>query len=447
MKNKVNKKDITYTVVNCTIITVDEEDHFYPDGAMVVENGRIKKVGNRNSINPEGTVIDMGGRLVMPGLINTHTHSHASLFRSLGDDMELMDWLHNAMWPAESYMDHEIAYAATRMSCLEYMRGGVTTYADQFYFAEEVARAASESGLRCFLAPSVFTKGTAETDDTFAAAEQFIKGWKGREEETKVYPCIGPHAPYSVDEGLFRKVNRIADEYDLLVHIHISETMDENRQIMEEHRMSPTAWLASMGVLDHRVLAAHSIHLSEQDMELYAKYGVHASYNPVSNLKLVSGIMPMKEMKAAGIQISIGTDGSNSNNSMDLLGDLKTGALIQKMKYRDATFFPAKEAVRMATIEGAKALYIDGETGSLEEGKRADFISLDTKSPRLTPLYRNSVDKIYATVVYSACGADVKDTVVDGEWVVKAGEVLTMDEEVILGQAQEAGEKLVKHVS
>ena len=446
MKNMENEKDMKYTIVNCTIITVDEEDHYWPDGTMVVENGRIKKIGDRNSIKPEGTLIDMGGRLVMPGLINTHTHSHSSLFRSLGDDMELMDWLHNAMWPAENYMDHDIAYAAARMSCLEYMRGGITTYADQFYFAEVVAGAARESGLRCFLAPSVFTKGTAETDDTFAAAEQFIKGWKGREEETKVYPCIGPHAPYSVDEGLFHKVNRIADEYDLIVHIHISETMDENRQIMEEHQMSPTAWLESMGVLDHRVLAAHSIHLSEQDMELYAKYGVHASYNPVSNLKLVSGIMPIKEMKAAGIQISIGTDGSNSNNSMDLLGDLKTGALIQKMKYRDATFLPAKEAVRMATIEGAKALYIDGETGSLEEGKRADFISLDTASPRLAPLYRNSVDKIYATVVYSACGADVRDTVVDGEWVVKNGEVLSMDEALVLGQAREAGEKLAAHV-
>lgn len=433
-----------YTLVNCTIITVDEKDNFYPDGAMVVEDGRIKKIGDRAEIETEGTVIDMEGRLVMPGLINTHTHSHSSLFRSLGDDMELMDWLHNAMWPAESYMDHEIAYAATKMSCLEYMRGGVTTYADQFYFAEDVAKAAQESGLRCFLAPSVFTKGTAETEDTFGAAERFVRGWIGREEETKVYPCIGPHAPYSVDEEMFRRVNRLADEFDLLVHIHISETMDENRQIMEAHNMTPTAWLESMGVLEHRVLAAHSIHLSEHDMELYAKRDVHASYNPVSNLKLVSGIMPLKEMKNAGIQISIGTDGSNSNNSMDLLGDLKTGVLIQKMKYEDATFLPAKEAVRMATIEGAKALYMDRETGSLEVGKRADFISLDTRSPRLTPLYRNSLEKIYATIVYSACGADVKDTVVDGRWIVKNGTVMTMDEDEVLRQAQDAGDRLVK---
>lgn len=433
-----------YTIINSTILPVDEEDHVYQDGAMIVEDGRIKAIGSREDIAPVGDIIDMEQGLVMPGLINTHTHSHASLFRSLGDDMELMDWLMHAMWPTERHINSRVAYAAARMSCLEYMQGGITTYADQFYFAEDVARAAMESGLRCFMAPSVFTKPTAETDDTFAAAEAFVRNWAGKEEETHVYPCIGPHAPYSVDQGLFKKVNRLADEYDLLVHIHISETLDENRQIMERYGMSPTQWLWNMGVLDHRVLAAHSIHLSEEDMELYSRCHVHASYNPVSNLKLVSGIMPMKEMREAGIQISIGTDGSNSNNSMDLLGDLKTGTLIQKMKYEDAPFLPAREALRMATIEGARALYMEQETGSLEIGKRADFICLDTKSPRLCPLYRGQAERIYATIVYSACGADVKDTVVDGRWVMKDRQALVFDEEEVRRQAQEAGEYLVR---
>lgn len=433
-----------YTITNCTILTMNEQDDYYTDGTMIIEDGKIRAIGSRKDITPQGEVVDMGKRLVLPGLINTHTHSHSSIFRSLGDDIELMDWLHHAMWPTERHMNHEIAYAAARMSCLEYMRGGITTYADQFYFAEDVARAAMESGLRCFLAPSVFTNGTAETSDTFVAAESFIRSWIGKEQETHIYPCIGPHAPYSVDEDLFRKVNRLAEEYDLLIHIHISETRDENRQIMEQHGMTPTGWLHSMGVLDHKVLAAHSIHLSGQDMELYARHQVHASYNPVSNLKLVSGIMPMKEMKEAGIQISIGTDGSNSNNSMDLLRDLKTGTLIQKMKYEDATFLPAREALRMATIEGAKALYMEQETGSLEPGKRADIISLDTESPRMCPLYTKTAEQIYATVVYSACGADVKDTIVDGRWIMKDGSVLTFDEKDVRERAQEAGEYLGK---
>lgn len=431
-----------YTVVNCTIVTIDEQDHYYTDGCMVIEDGRIRELGKRLEIEPMGELIDLEGKLVLPGFINTHTHSHSSIFRSLGDDMELMDWLHNAMWPTERHMNGDIAYAAAKMSCAEYMRGGITTYADQFYFAERVAQAAAESGLRCFLAPSIFTNPTAETQDTFGAAEAFVKNWIGREEKTRVYPCIGPHAPYSVDGELFKKVVCLAEKYDLLIHTHISETKDENYQIQKQYGMSPVKWLDSLGVFKHRVLAAHSIHLSSEDMEIYSRHNVHASYNPVSNLKLVSGIMPIKELKNAGVQISIGTDGSNSNNSMDLLGDLKTGVLIQKMKYEDATLLPAREAVRMITIEGARALGIEDRAGSLETGKYADFITLDTKSPRLTPLYIEDIEKIYASIVYSACGADVKDTVADGRWLMRNGEIKSFDEEKIRVEAQKAGNYL-----
>lgn len=208
--------------------------------------------------------------------------------------------------------------------------------------------------------------------------------------------------------------------------------------------MTPTGWLDSMGLFEHRVLAAHSIHLTQEDMEIYSRNHVHASYNPVSNLKLVSGIMPMKEMKEAGISISIGTDGSNSNNSMDLLRDLKTGVLIQKMKYGDATFLPAKAAIRMATIEGAKALGMEQETGSLEVGKRADFIALDTDSVRLTPLYKKDVNKVYATIVYSAEGADVIDMAVDGNWIMRNREIQWFDEREVREEAQRAGDYLVR---
>lgn len=434
----------TYTILHGVIVTVDEADHYYPDGSMVVEDGLIVEIGNGEEITPRGELIDMKGKLVLPGFINTHTHSHASIFKGFGDDMELMDWLHHAMWPTEQHMTGDIAYAATRMSCLEYAQSGITTYADQFYFSGQVAQAASESGLRCFLAPSVFTKSTAETDDTFKAAKKFIETWIGREKTTNVYPCIGPHAPYSVDGPLFQKVNQLADAYDLLIHVHISETLDENRQIMEQYGMSPTEWLHSLGVFEHKVLAAHSIHLSPHDMELYRQYGVHASYNPVSNLKLVSGIMPLKELKEAGISVSIGTDGSNSNNSMDLLRDLKTGALIQKMKYQDAAFLPARDAIRMLTIEGAKALYLDRETGSLEVGKWADFVAMDPTSPRLTPLYTDEVTRLYAAVVYGAYGADIVDTVVNGNWVMKDRKICTFDETEVRKEAQKAGEYLLE---
>lgn len=216
----------SYTLINAAILTINENDDYFPQGAMVIADGKILSVGSMEDIEIKGEVIDMEGKIVMPGLINTHTHTHASLFRSLGDDMELMDWLHNAMWPTERHMNAGIAYAATRMSCLEYIKGGITTYADQFYFADSVAQAASQSGLRCFLAASVFTQPTAETDDTWKAAEEFVESWIGREMETRIYPCIGPHAPYSVDEALFRKTIALAEKHDILsIHIFRRQRM------------------------------------------------------------------------------------------------------------------------------------------------------------------------------------------------------------------------------
>lgn len=476
-----------FAIKNCTILTVDGQDRVYEAGAMIVADGRIRWIGPEEELEGQGwlegkagqagqeplegnagqerqerlddkagqepgpdsgtviakdRIIDLKGHLVLPGLVNTHTHSHSSVFRNLGDDMELMDWLNHAMWPAEKHLNPQIAYNAARMTCLEFIRSGITTYADQFYFAEDVARAASESGLNCYLAASVFDWSTAEGGDSFEKAADFVKHWHGRAGGTRVTPCIGPHAPYSVSGDLFKKVVDLADSYDLLIHTHISETEDENAQIMERYGLSPVKWLESLGVFGQKVLAAHCIHLSEEDMDVFRTYNVHVSYNPVSNLKLVSGIMPMKAMKERGIQISIGTDGAQSNNSLDLLRDLRTGSLIQKMLLHNAEFLPAREAVRMATIEGARALGCEGDRGSLEIGKKADFIVMDTTSPRLVPLIRNRADKLYAALVYSALGADVCGMCVDGRWVMRERRVISMDAEDVMAQAQESGRYL-----
>ena len=252
------------------------------------------------------------------------------------------------------------------------------------------------------LGATIFEKPSVETEDTFAAAIAFVEHWLGREEETLVYPCLGPHAPYSVSAAQFVRAAEFCRKHDVLLHTHISETQDENDQIFAKYGKTPTQWLESLGVLENHVLAAHSIHLDEADMRIYAKRNTHASYNPVSNLKLVSGRMPYRALREHGVQVSIGTDGAQSNNSMDLLRDLRTGALIQKLAENDATLFNSREMVRLATIEGAVALRLDGQIGSLEPGKRADYIVLDTKSPRLVPLHRESLNNLYSTVAYSA---------------------------------------------
>ncbi|HWQ99057.1 MAG TPA: amidohydrolase [Clostridia bacterium] len=434
-----------YTITNCTILTVDGQDRFYPHGRMTVSGNSILRVGHEHELPLDGDIVDLKGALVLPGLVNTHTHSHSSLFKNQADDLRLMDWLNKAMWPMEAHLNAERAAAATALSCMEYISSGITTYCDQFYFAEAIAPVAQKSGLRCMLGATVFEKPSVETDDTFGAAASFVERWLGREEETLVYPCLGPHAPYSVGAELFVRVAEFCRRHGVLLHTHISETQDENDQIRARYGKTPTQWLESLGVFENRVLAAHSIHLDEQDMELYARRNIHASYNPVSNLKLVSGLMPYKKLREYGIQVSIGTDGAQSNNSMDLLRDLRTGALIQKLAENDATLFPAREMVRLATIEGAVALNLQDQIGSLEAGKRADFIALDPKSPRLVPLHRDSLSNLYSTVAYSAYGADVRDMAVNGSWVMRDNQILTMDCDEVRKSAQKASEYLVSH--
>ena len=435
----------TVTIENCTILTVNKLDHHYADGRVVIEAGRIKAIGPREQIVPEGEVVCLGGSLVMPGLVNTHTHSHSSIFRSLADDMYLMDWLNKGVWPLERSLTKSRMAAAVRLSCLEYLKGGMTTIADQIYFPDVVAEATWSSGIRSFLAASVFSgKGPApETDDTFRDAQRFIEGWQGREEETRIYPCIGPHAPYSVDENLLRAVIKYADEKNLLIHTHISETADENQMIESATGMSPTAWLESLGFFDAPVLAAHSIHLNDEDRSIYWKNGVAVAYNPISNLKLVSGIMNLSDLWKRGVAVGIGTDGAQSNNSMDLLRDLRTGSLIQKQALNDPTFFTARQAVRMATIEGARALRFDHEIGSLEEGKRADLIVLDMTSPRFTPMHRDRVHNLYSLIAYAALGPDVKSLMIDGQWVMRDRTILTFDEGAVRQAGQLASEGLL----
>lgn len=432
------------TLDNCSILTVDGADTVYPSGRIVIEGNCIALLGSSNQVEARGEILDMGGALAMPGLVNTHTHSHSSLFRGLGDDVSLMDWLKKVMWPLERFLTRDGMYYAALLTCLEFIHSGITTYADQIYFADTAARAARKSGLRCFLAATVFQGPSPETEDTLRAARTFIEQWRGSEKETRVYPCIGPHAPYSVNGDLFRQVTALAERYGLLIHTHISETADENAIIMKKTGLSPVRWLESLGLFEFPVLAAHSIHLDEGDLSVYERYGVTVSYNPVSNLKLVSGIMPLAAMRRRGIVVGIGTDGAQSNNSMDILRDLRTGVLIQKQKNEDAAFFNAREAVRMATIDGARALRIDGEIGSLEAGKRADIIFFDPLSPHLMPLHVSRPEKLYSALCYAATGGDVRDVMVDGRWVMRNRRALTLCEEEIREGAQRASEYLLR---
>ncbi|MFW6029136.1 MAG: amidohydrolase, partial [Halanaerobiales bacterium] len=362
------------TLKNAIILTMDKQDNYFMNGTIITENNLIKEIGPTSDIEFKGDIYDFSDKLLMPGLINTHTHSVSPLFRSMADDMSLMDWLKKVIWPAEKKLTKEMAYYGAILSCLEFISSGITCFVDQYFFAEHILKAVKHSKLRAFITPTVFSWPSPETNNVIVEVENYLDK-HGVNPTSRISTGIGPHAPYSVNEKDWKKVMDIAEHYNLLIHTHISETKDENQEINKKYGLTPTEWLNKLGVLSYPVLAAHSIHLSAKDLDIYEANNVAVTYNPVSNLKLVSGIMPLKEMKNRNITISIGTDGAQSNNSLDLFRDLKTGVLIQKNHNQDAEFISSNEALRIATLDGAKAIGMEKEIGSLQPGKKADIIS------------------------------------------------------------------------
>ncbi|MHB1394409.1 MAG: amidohydrolase [Clostridia bacterium] len=439
----MNKNEMT--LVNCTILTMDEKDTFFPDGKIVIEENKIVEIGPSDKVVSRGNIKDMKDKLVLPGFINTHTHSPSPLFRSMADDLKLMDWLKTRIWPAEKYLTEELAYWGAGLNCLELLESGVTTFADQYFYSTHIASAVIQLGLRGFIAPTIFSGESPETGNTLQAGVDFIEKYKGKEEQTLIYPCIGPHAPYSCSKDVLESVADIALHNKLLVHIHISETLDENTEIYEKTGLTPTQYIESTGIFENKVLSAHSIHLNEKDIEIFKNSNVAVSYNPVSNLKLVSGIMPLKAFNEKNILVSLGTDGAQSNNSLDILRDLKTGALIQKQKYEDATFFSSREALRMITIKGAEALGMEKKIGSLEKGKLADIITLDLRKSNLCPIHKGSIENLYSMVVYSACGSDVSDVIVNGNILMENRLVKVIDRDRVRKEAQKSAEVLMKN--
>ncbi|WP_422477542.1 amidohydrolase family protein [Pleomorphochaeta sp. DL1XJH-081] len=423
---------------HAVVLTIDESDHFHPDGCIVIEDGIITFIGpDDEMIIPQEPFeeLDFSGKLVMPGLVNTHIHTHSPLFRNLGEDVELHTWLNDLMWPAEALLDAQGAQWGTRLACVESISNGVTTIADQFYWADTTAQAIAESGLRAFVCSTIFANGDASKGQILQNAADFIAKWKGR--NPLIHAGLGPHAPYSVTSDQWKAVVEISELTGVIIHTHISETDKENHDIIRLHGVSPTRWLADLGVLDRHILAAHCVHLSDEDIHILAAHDVHVSYNPVSNLKLVSGIMPYRALRKAGVQLSIGTDGAQSNNTLDLLQDLKVGMLIQKQAEKDPTICDVREAVHLATICGAQALGLEDVIGTLEVGKQADLIAIDLDSPHFSPFVTRTANDLYTALVYSASGRDVADTMVAGRWLMRDRSVSSLDRYAIMGQCNE----------
>jgi 5-methylthioadenosine/S-adenosylhomocysteine deaminase len=427
-------RTVDLVVSNGTVVTVDAARRVIADGAVAIDQGRLVGVDGRAAI--EGRfrgreTLDAGGGLVLPGLVNTHGHAPMVLFRGVADDLRLMDWLQKYIFPAEkSNVTAEFVKAGTRLAALEMIRSGTTTFADMYYFEDQVAEACDEAGMRCVAGETLIDFPAPDNKtipEAVAYAERFLKRWAGH---PRVTAAVAPHSTYLAGPETLKAAKALADRYQAPLLIHLSESSVEQAQVQERYGKTPTEHLRDLGFLRRGVLGAHGVYLSASDRRLLEQVGVGISHCPQSNMKLASGAAPVREMLAEGLRLGLGTDGAASNNDLDMFEEMATAAFLAKHASGDPTVAPASAVLEMATLGGARALGLEDRLGSLEEGKRADLIVIGMAEPRMHPLYDAA-----SHLVYAAKGADVRHVVVEGRVILKDRRVLTLDEAAVVQEA------------
>ncbi len=427
-------------LVNGLVVTMNALGELIPQGAVAVRGRHIVAVGPNEAVlagwkAPE--MVDCRGAAILPGLINAHSHVPMSLLRGLADDLRLDVWLFGYMLPVErEFVGPEFCRWGTLLSCAEMIRSGVTCFADMYYYEEEVARAAAEVGMRAICAETLMKWPTPDAesyDASLARCREFIEAWKGH---PLITPAVGPHAPETSTPEMLREAARLAVEYGVPLLIHVAETtggVEETRQL---YGALPVEVLEQQGVLEAKVVAAHCVHVTAREREILARHGVGVVHNPTSNLKLASGLADVVGMLADGVTVALGTDGQASNNDQDLFEEMRLAALLPKGINQDPTALPARKAFALATCEGARALGLEGIIGSLEVGKRADLAVLRLDCVHNVPRFELSPDNTYSQLVYAAKAHDVQHVLIDGRWVMRDQELLTLDEAQVRAEAQ-----------
>jgi len=419
------------------IVTMDSSRRLIDNGAVAVRAGRIVAVGPRAEVEKQYQArqrLDRPDAILMPGLINTHAHAAMSLLRGIADDLTLQDWLEKYIFPAESKnVSPDFVLWGTRLACLEMMLSGTTTYVDMYYFEDRVAQATKEAGMRGVLGETIigFPVPDAKTPaDSLRFTERFIQQFKG---DPLVVPAVAPHALYTNNDADLRACRRLANRYGVPLIIHLSETKRENDETQAKRGMSPTQVLDIVGVLDGPTIAAHGVWLGDKDIAILKLHGTGVAHCPSSNMKLASGVAPVLKLLAAGVPTGVGTDGpAGSNNDFDLMEEMNLASDLQKVASGDPRALPALQAIEMATVFGARVSGLDKEIGSLEPGKRADFITLRLDRPHAVPLYN-----VYSQIVYALKGSDVQDVTVNGKPIVRDGRSLTLNATQIMQKAKE----------
>ena len=426
-----------------TVVTMDGERRVIENGGVAIKGGRIVAVGSTSEIDryyAARDIVNATGKVVIPGLINGHTHVPMTLFRGLADDMDLQEWLTKYIFPAEAKnVTEDFVRVGTRLGLAEMIRSGTTTYCDMYYFEDAIADETFKAGMRGVLGETVIDFPVADNKtnaEAMAYVERFVKKWQGN---ALVVPAMAPHAPYTVSEEHLKALRALSDRTGAPLVTHISETKREVDDSIKAKGTSPVDYLNRIGFLNNRVIAAHVVWPTEAEIGLLKKLGVGIVHNPQSNMKLASGVAPVPEMLKQDLPVGLGTDGAASNNDLNLWEEMDTAAKLHKLFSNDPKVVSAEEAFEMATLRGARALHLEKEIGSIEKGKRADLAVVDLDDLNQTPFYN-----IYSDLVYAAKAGDVRTVIIEGRVIMRDRRLLTLNEETIKADARRYRERIIR---
>ena len=406
--------------------------------SLLIKDDLIAEISDEIDDSNADKIIDAEGKILLPGLINTHTHLSMTLFRGLADDLSLDSWLNDHIWPMEANLNGDYCYIGALLGAVELIKSGTTTFSDMYFYMEDVARAVDDAGIRAVLSYGMIDFGDAERREAEIKENMALFEACNGMADGRIKVFFGPHSPYTASEELLVKVRELADEHNIGIHIHVSETQKEINDSLDERGIRPFEYLEKIGFLGPDVVAAHCVWLSDEEIEIIKKHGVKVSHNPCSNMKLASGVAPVSKLIENDICVSIGTDGASSNNNLDLIEELKTASLLQKVSTLDPKVLTSDEAIEMATIKGAEALGLDDEIGSIEVGKKADIILIDTNSANMVP----DSSSLSSNVIYSANGSNVDTTICNGKILMENKKLTTLDEDEIYAKAKQAIKEL-----
>lgn len=434
------KTPVDLLIHNAKVLTLNDSDEIFDPGVVAITNDEIVWVGPETSWPDQFEPwerLDMAGGLIMPGLINAHTHAAMTCFRGLADDLPLSVWLNEHIFPAERKINGELVYKGTLLACAEMILGGITTFCDMYLFEDQVARAAHEASMRALVGEVLYdfpSPNYGPPEQGLAFTRDLIQTWQV---DPLISVAVEPHAVYTCSPDLLYACRDIAEDFRVPMIIHLSESQDEVNQVKERYGLTPVDHLEKLELLSPQLIADHCVVLTEEEMDILAERGVRVVHNNESNMKLANGVAPVAKLLERGVVVGLGTDGCASNNNLDMLAEMDSVAKLHKVYRMDPTIMDAKTVVRLATRGGARVLGLDEQIGSLEPGKKADLIGLDLDKPHLTPLYN-----IYSHVVYAASAADVTLNIINGRVVMRDGELLTLDVEKVMAEVRAIAKKI-----